>query len=188
MSGRCTNSSTRLYASPVWLCSSNMKKQVTLCRDAALTESNIKCSLFLKIKTFYLIYFSLKLVIAEIPLSCGIYLWNLLNLVSNLGQIALTLVVTRRRWGLILFLLKTVSKQACSKRPLRTTEWENFTQQHVLSEYFHLQQFHSATRPDFFLRSSCIRVNLVSYERKTTDKQGQNNWMAEKTCSGSAHL
>ena len=36
------------------------------------------------------------------------------------------------------------------------------------------------TRPNFFLRSSRIRVDLPSYESKTTDKRGQYDWRAEK--------
>ena len=35
-------------------------------------------------------------------------------------------------------------------------------------------------RPIFFLRSSRIRINLLSYESKPTDKQEQYDWIAEK--------
>ena len=40
------------------------------------------------------------------------------------------------------------------------------------------------TRPNFFLRSSRIRVDLPSYESKATDKLGQYNWRAEKNLNG----
>ena len=36
------------------------------------------------------------------------------------------------------------------------------------------------TRPNFFLRSSRIRINLLSCESKTTDKRQQNAWRAKK--------
>ena len=36
----------------------------------------------------------------------------------------------------------------------------------------------------FFLRSSCIRVDLLLYESKTTDKRGQYDWRAEKILNG----
>ena len=35
-------------------------------------------------------------------------------------------------------------------------------------------------RPDLFLWSSRVRVNLLSYESKTTDKREQYDWRAEK--------
>ena len=38
-----------------------------------------------------------------------------------------------------------------------------------------------STRPDFFLRSSCIRVNLL---RKLTDRREQNDWRTEKKWTG----
>ena len=40
------------------------------------------------------------------------------------------------------------------------------------------------TRPIFFRRSSRIRVDLLSYESKTTDKQQQNDWRAKKNLDG----
>ena len=40
------------------------------------------------------------------------------------------------------------------------------------------------TRPDFFLRSSRIIVNLLSYESNATDKQEQYNVMADKNLDG----
>ena len=40
------------------------------------------------------------------------------------------------------------------------------------------------TRPNFFPRSSQRRVNLLSYESKTTYKWQQNNWRAKKNLDG----
>ena len=40
------------------------------------------------------------------------------------------------------------------------------------------------TRPIFFLRSSRIRVNLLSYESIPTDKREQYDWRAEKNLDG----
>ena len=40
------------------------------------------------------------------------------------------------------------------------------------------------SRPIFFLQSSCIRVDLLSYERKTTDKREQYDWGTEKNFDG----
>ena len=40
----------------------------------------------------------------------------------------------------------------------------------------------------FFVRSSRIRVDLLSYESKTTDKQQQNYWIAEKNWTGSSKI
>ena len=40
------------------------------------------------------------------------------------------------------------------------------------------------TRPDFFLRSGRIRVDLLSYESKTTDKREQYDWRTEKNLDG----
>ena len=37
----------------------------------------------------------------------------------------------------------------------------------------------------FFLRSSRLRINLLSYESKTTDKRGQYDWRTEKNLDGS---
>ena len=42
----------------------------------------------------------------------------------------------------------------------------------------------SSTRPYFFLRSSHIRVDLLSYESKPTNKRKQYDWMAEKKLDG----
>ena len=39
-------------------------------------------------------------------------------------------------------------------------------------------------RPNFFVRSSRIRVDLLSYESKTTDKRQQNDWRAKKNLDG----
>ena len=39
----------------------------------------------------------------------------------------------------------------------------------------------------FFLRSSRIRVDLLSYERKTTDKREQYDWRAEKNSDGTCN-
>ena len=39
-------------------------------------------------------------------------------------------------------------------------------------------------RPDFFLRSSRNRVNLLSYYGKTTDKREQYDWRADKNWTG----
>ena len=36
----------------------------------------------------------------------------------------------------------------------------------------------------FFLQYSRVRVNMLSHESKTTAKQGQYNWMAEKKLDG----
>ena len=36
----------------------------------------------------------------------------------------------------------------------------------------------------FFLRSSRNKVDLLSYESKTTDKRGQYDWKAEKNLDG----
>ena len=38
--------------------------------------------------------------------------------------------------------------------------------------------------PDFFLRSSHYRVDLLSHVSKTTDKRGQYEWRAEKNLDG----
>ena len=40
------------------------------------------------------------------------------------------------------------------------------------------------TRPNFFQRSSRIRVNLLLYESKTTNKRQQNDWRAKKNLDG----
>ena len=40
----------------------------------------------------------------------------------------------------------------------------------------------------FFLRSSRIRVGLLSYESKLTDKRGQYDWRAEKNLDGYVFL
>ena len=40
------------------------------------------------------------------------------------------------------------------------------------------------TRPNFFVRSRRIRVNLLSYENKSTDKRQQNDWRAKKNLDG----
>ena len=40
------------------------------------------------------------------------------------------------------------------------------------------------TRPDFLLRSSRIRADLLSYESKPTDKQEQYDWTDEKKLGG----
>ena len=37
---------------------------------------------------------------------------------------------------------------------------------------------------NFFLQSSCIRLDLLPYERKTTDKREQYDWRAEKNFDG----
>ena len=41
-----------------------------------------------------------------------------------------------------------------------------------------------ATRPNFILRSSRIRVDLLSYESIPTDKRWQYDWRAEKNLDG----
>ena len=46
------------------------------------------------------------------------------------------------------------------------------------------QRTSSSSSPDFFLRSSQIRVILLSYESKTTDKQEQYDWRPEKNLGG----
>ena len=48
----------------------------------------------------------------------------------------------------------------------------------------------SQTRLDkiFFVRSSRISVDLLSYESKTTDKQEQYDWRAEKNLGGSEYI
>ena len=40
------------------------------------------------------------------------------------------------------------------------------------------------SRPIFFLRFSCIRVDRLSYESKPIDKREQNDWRAEKNLNG----
>ena len=45
-------------------------------------------------------------------------------------------------------------------------------------------ELHSNARPIFFLRSRRIRVNLLTYERKMTDKWEQYDWRAEKNLDG----
>ena len=40
------------------------------------------------------------------------------------------------------------------------------------------------TRPNYFLQSSRIRVDLLSYESKRTDKREQYDWRAEKNLDG----
>ena len=47
---------------------------------------------------------------------------------------------------------------------------------------------HGSTRPIFFLQSSRIRVHLLSYESKTTDKREQYDWRPEKIWTGSTIL
>ena len=44
--------------------------------------------------------------------------------------------------------------------------------------------FIGATQPNFSLRSSRNRVDLILYEKKTTDKREQYDWMAEKNLDG----
>ena len=39
-------------------------------------------------------------------------------------------------------------------------------------------------RPNFYLRSSRISVDLLSYESKPTEKLEQNNWRSEKNLDG----
>ena len=46
----------------------------------------------------------------------------------------------------------------------------------------------AASRLDFLLRSSRIRVNLLSYDSKPTDKREQYNWMSEFFLDGIAKL
>ena len=46
----------------------------------------------------------------------------------------------------------------------------------------------SASKPNFFLRSSRNRVDLLSYESKPIDKPEQNDWMAEKNLDGLRHF
>ena len=46
----------------------------------------------------------------------------------------------------------------------------------------------SASRPDFFLRSSRIVVDLLSYGSKTTDKREQYDWRTEKNSDGMGHI
>ena len=41
-----------------------------------------------------------------------------------------------------------------------------------------------ATRPDFFLSSSCIAIHLLSYDTKLTAIQEHCDWMAEKYLHG----
>ena len=49
-------------------------------------------------------------------------------------------------------------------------------------------KFGAASRQEldqiFFVRSRRIRVDLLSYERKTTDKRQQNDWRAKKNLDG----
>ena len=40
------------------------------------------------------------------------------------------------------------------------------------------------SRPEFFLQSSRIRVDRLSYESKTTDKREQYDWRADKNLDG----
>ena len=40
------------------------------------------------------------------------------------------------------------------------------------------------SRPNFFVRSRRIRVDLLSYESKTTDERQQNDWRAKKNLDG----
>ena len=47
-----------------------------------------------------------------------------------------------------------------------------------------LYSSHSNSRPIFFVRSSRIRVDLLSYESKLTDKRQQNDWRAKKNLDG----
>ena len=44
------------------------------------------------------------------------------------------------------------------------------------------------SRPNCFVRSCRIRVNLLSYESIPTDKQEQYDWRAEKNLDGKCHL
>ena len=43
-----------------------------------------------------------------------------------------------------------------------------------------LARHECTTRPDFFMLPSCIRVDLLSYKSKPTDKREQYNWKAEE--------
>ena len=43
----------------------------------------------------------------------------------------------------------------------------------------------SSTRPKKILRFSCIRVDLLLYERKTSDKRGQYDWRGKNIWTGS---
>ena len=45
-------------------------------------------------------------------------------------------------------------------------------------------KFLTYTRPIFFVLSSRFRVDHLSYESKTTDKQQQNDWRAKKNLDG----
>ena len=49
----------------------------------------------------------------------------------------------------------------------------------IMNSYFII-----CTRPKKILRSSCIRVNLLSYESKLTEIWGQYDWSAEKKMVG----
>ena len=40
-----------------------------------------------------------------------------------------------------------------------------------------------STHPNFILRSSCIRVNLLSYNSKLTEIREEYDWIAKKNCA-----
>ena len=50
---------------------------------------------------------------------------------------------------------------------------------HSLKAYTYWKETETA-RSDFFLQSSRIRVNLLSYESKLASKREQYDWMPEK--------
>ena len=60
---------------------------------------------------------------------------------------------------------------------------EDCKEERAIQAGTHLRFIHP--RPIFFLRSTHIRVDLLSYEGKMTAKQGQYDWRAEKNSDGS---
>ena len=54
----------------------------------------------------------------------------------------------------------------------------------VVGESIHSQQLGSFSTKFVFVQSSCIRVDLLSYESKTTDKRQQNDWRTKKNLDG----
>ena len=63
----------------------------------------------------------------------------------------------------------------------KLTLWQIVTEHFGTDKSRYLRTVYST---NFFLRSSGNRVYLLSYESKTTDKQGKYDWKAEKNLGG----
>ena len=54
----------------------------------------------------------------------------------------------------------------------------------MFTHYMHMYILKHAYSINFFVRSSRIRVDLLSYDSKPTDKREQNYWKAKKNLDG----